>query len=103
MAFTHVSENTNPYYHKAAFATPAPYASPDFDYPEAETFPEINLALPEEALRYLRDFILGSAAYVEELEAAVCDTSDEYWEAREHAYRIITGLLIDLYQYEMEG
>lgn len=62
---------------------------------------DVELSLPEADLRFIRDFILGSAAYVEELENTVCDRSDEYWEAREHAYRIITGLLIELYKYEM--
>ena len=43
----------------------------------------VQLSLPEADLRFVRDFILGSATYVEELENAVCDRSDEYWEARE--------------------
>ena len=74
----------------------------DFE-PEFDSIGENNvqLSLPEADLRFVRDFILGSATYVEELENAVCDRSDEYWEAREHAYRIITSLLIDVYRYEM--
>jgi hypothetical protein len=54
-----------------------------------------------EDINYLREFILSTALYVEELENSICDRSDEFWEAREHAYRIITGLLIDLYRYDM--
>jgi len=57
----------------------------------------------EDDLRFLRDFILSSAMYVEELESLICDTSDDFWEAREHAYRIITALLIRHYEYELEG
>jgi|GEM_PF-3915332 hypothetical protein len=57
----------------------------------------------EEDLRFLRDFILSTALYVEQLEAFVCDSSDDFWEAREHAYRIITALLIRQYEYELEG
>ena len=54
-----------------------------------------------EDIRVLRDFVINSALYVEQLENEVCERSDEFWEAREHAYRIVTGLLIDLYQFEM--
>jgi hypothetical protein len=57
----------------------------------------------EDDLRFLRDFILSSAMYVEQLESMLCDTSDDFWEAREHAYRIITALLIRHYEYELDG
>ncbi len=57
----------------------------------------------EDDLRFLRDFILGTAMYVEQLESLVCDQSDDFWQAREHAYRIITALLIRHYKYELEG
>jgi hypothetical protein len=57
----------------------------------------------EDDLRFLRDFILSSAMYVEQLESLLCDTSDDFWEAREQAYRIITALLIRHYEYELEG
>ncbi len=60
-------------------------------------------SLTEDDLRFLRDFILSSAMYVEQLEAFLCDTSDDFWEAREQAYRIITALLIRHYEYELEG
>jgi hypothetical protein len=60
-------------------------------------------SLTEDDLRYLRDFILSSAMYVEQLEAFLCDSSDDFWEARELAYRIITALLIRHYEYELEG
>jgi hypothetical protein len=56
--------------------------------------PEIAMA----DLDYLRFFIIHSADYVEELESAVCDRSDEFWDSREHAYRIITGMLIDQWE-----
>jgi hypothetical protein len=67
-----------------------------------------NYGLPiepftEDDLRFLRDFILSSAMYVEQLEGLLCDTSDDFWEAREHAYRIITALLIRHYEYELDG
>jgi hypothetical protein len=57
---------------------------------ELTDIPEIAL----EDLDYLRFFIIHSADYVEELESAICERSDQFWEYREHAYRIITGLLI---------
>ena len=60
-------------------------------------------SLTEEDLRFLRDFILSSAMYVEQLESFLCDSSDDFWEAREQAYRIITALLIRHYEYELEG
>jgi len=56
----------------------------------------------EDDLRFLRDFILSTAMYVEQLESLLCDTSDDFWEAREQAYRIITALLIRHYEYELE-
>ncbi len=57
----------------------------------------------EDDLRFLRDFILGTAMYVEELESLASEQSDDFWEAREHAYRIITALLIRHYEYELEA
>lgn len=60
-------------------------------------------SLTEDDLRFLRDFILSSAMYVEQLESFLCDSSDDFWEAREQAYRIITALLIRHYEYELEG
>ena len=73
---------------------------------EEETVETASVGRPvlaEESLRFLRDFIIGSGAYVEELESETCDRSDEYWESRDEAYRIITGLLIDTYRYELAG
>ena len=70
----------------------------DDDLDGYEDFDEI---LPAEDIRFLREFIVSSALYVEQLEDEICERSDEFWESREHAYRIITGLLIDLYRYEM--
>jgi hypothetical protein len=60
-------------------------------------------SLTEDDLRFLRDFILSSAMYVEQLESFLCDSSDDFWKAREDAYRIITALLIRHYEYELEG
>ncbi len=57
----------------------------------------------EDDLRFLRDFILGTAMYVEQLEAIASEQSDEFWQAREHAYRIVTAVLIRHYEYELEG
>ncbi|MDP4198319.1 MAG: hypothetical protein Q8922_04625 [Bacteroidota bacterium] len=90
------------------------YDDPEFDYDISEfdyDDPELGdlfLDTPdpfrdESDLRFLRDFILSCALYVEELESALCDRSDNFWEAREHAYRIITSLLIDVFRYEMAG
>jgi hypothetical protein len=74
------------------------------DEPEfAEGFGLPISSLTEEDLRFLRDFILSSAMYVEQLESFLCDSSDDFWEAREQAYRIITALLIRHYEYELEG
>jgi hypothetical protein len=77
---------------------------PFVDDPEfAEGFGLPINTLTEDDLRFLRDFILSSAMYVEQLEAFLCDSSDDFWEAREQAYRIITALLIRHYEYELEG
>ncbi len=78
---------------------------PEFvDEPEfAEGYGLPINTLTEDDLRFLRDFILSSAMYVEQLEAFLCDSSDDFWEAREQAYRIITALLIRHYEYELEG
>jgi hypothetical protein len=59
-------------------------------------------SLTEDDLRFLRDFILSSAMYVEQLEAFLFGSSDDFWQAREQAYRIITALLIRHYEYELE-
>ncbi len=59
--------------------------------------------LSEDDLRFLRDFILGSAIYIEQLESFLSECSDDFWEDREHAYRIVTALLIRHYEYELEG
>ncbi len=79
----------------------------DFDDPEID-FDDLitehdELVRDESDLRFLRDFILSCALYVEELENALCDRSEEFWETREHAYRIITGLLVDVFRYELAG
>ncbi len=113
-ATNYATREFSPNFHRATFPMPQQtrYVPFDEDVPldsdtdfdtECGTIGETNvqLSLPEADLRFVRDFILGSAAYVEELENFACDRSDEYWEAREHAYRIITGLLIDVYRYDM--
>jgi len=89
------------YLHKSLFPVYHDEFEDDIDQPEMENFDDDDHFA--ENINYLREFILSSALYVESLENAVCDRSDEYWEAREHAYRIITAMLIDLYQYETEG
>ena len=53
-------------------------------------------------LRYLRDFILNCSLYVIDLESAIGEEHKEFWEAREHAYRIISSLLSDLYRFELD-
>jgi len=58
--------------------------------------------LTEEDLRFLRDFILGMGMYVDQLESLLSDTSEEFWQAREHAYRIVTNMLIKNFLYELE-
>jgi hypothetical protein len=78
--------------------------TPFVDEPEfAEGYGLPINTLTEDDLRFLRDFILSSAMYVEQLEAFLCDSSNDFWEAREQAYRIITALLIRHYEYELEG
>ncbi|HEY3876377.1 MAG TPA: hypothetical protein VGM92_12955 [Candidatus Kapabacteria bacterium] len=80
-------------------------ANPFIDLPEfADDFglPFDPIAITEEDLRFLRDFILSSATYVEQLESLVCESSDDFWEGREHAYRLITNILLGYYEYEME-
>ena len=103
--------------HYPSFETPntfepyqdGPFADDSFlfdPFVDEEEFAE-DYGLPIEPfsegdLRFLRDFILSSALYVEQLEGYICDSSDEFWQAREHAYKIITSLLIRQYEYEME-
>jgi hypothetical protein len=64
---------------------------------ELTDVPQVSM----EDLDYLRYFIIHSANYVEELESAVCERSDIFWDAREHAYRIVTGLLIDVWEAQL--
>ena len=88
---------------------PLDFSNYDFDdeeFADGYGLPEMS-ELPiesftEDDLRFLRDFILGTAMYVEQLEATLCEQSDEFWQAREHAYRIITAVLIRHYEYELE-
>jgi hypothetical protein len=89
-----------PGYHNKSFF---PATSDEDEDPLDEILNEEEIAgrLSVEDINYIRDFIVGSALYVEELETQISERSDDFWESREHAYRIITGLLIDLYQYEM--
>ena len=56
----------------------------------------------EEDLRFLRDFILSSAMYVEQLESLLMQTNDEFWVSREQAYRIVVGELIPCYEAELK-
>ena len=84
------------------------------DYSRSRSFePEIDeLELEPDELRYLdesqadsrlsdlhflREYILNTAAYIESLESELGDTSEEFWQEREQAYRIVTDLLIDIY------
>ena len=97
----HDSSN-EPFAPSSGFSNEFDYDDPEIDF--GDPFPESpELLLDESELRFLRDFILSCALYVEELECALSDRSDEFWEAREHAYRIITSLLIDVFRYEMAG
>ncbi|HWF43757.1 MAG TPA: hypothetical protein VG537_03855 [Candidatus Kapabacteria bacterium] len=90
----------NPCYQNKGFFPAIPEEDED---PLDEILDEEEIAglLSVEDINYIRDFIVGSALYVEELENQISERSDDFWESREHAYRIITGLLIDLYQFEM--
>lgn len=54
----------------------------------------------EVGLRALRDFILNCSDYVAQLERRLGDERLEFWEAREHAYHIVSQLLIELYEQE---
>ena len=45
-------------------------------------------------LEFLANFISGTAFYVESLEEYLGETLGDFWQAREHAYHIITGLLL---------
>lgn len=105
---------TSPSTHSVDDADPAYTLDPFLDplcLTDDEAFADgygLSPAMPiapftEDDLRFLRDFILGTAMYVEQLESVVCDQSDDFWQAREHAYRIITALLIRHYEYELEG
>lgn len=93
----------------SGFSNEFDYDDPEIDYDDPEVdFDDLfsdsdELIRDESELRFLRDFILSCALYVEELECALCDRSEEFWEAREHAYRIITGLLVDVFRYELAG
>ncbi|GEM_PF-3961785 len=78
------------------------YGNPHFDDVD-DSYDDESSASPGPLcgadLRFLRDFILGSAFYVEQLEMYLCDSSDDFWQAREHAYRIITAALIHEYEF----
>lgn len=54
---------------------------------------ETNLATLD-GLDFVRYFIISSTLYVEELEGALKERNDEFWDAREKAYRIVTNMLI---------
>ena len=97
-------------YQNGFYACPetSDYDDPEYDDPgieRLELYGDEQKSWPviESDLRFLRDFILHCALYIEELEADAEDTSPDFWEAREHAYRIITSLLVDVYRYERDG
>jgi hypothetical protein len=85
---------------------PSSGLSNEFDYDDPEFCdvygPMDELWYDEASLRFLRDFILNCSLYVSELEETVRRESSDFWEAREHAYQIVSELLIDLYQQEQE-
>ena len=69
--------------------------------PDAGTVQEEGMSRTEPALAitpleadFLADFIANSAFYVEQLEDLVGEEMIDFWQCREHAYRIITQLLI---------
>jgi hypothetical protein len=45
-------------------------------------------------LEFLANYISGTGFYVESLEEYLGETLGDFWQAREHAYHIITGLLL---------
>ncbi len=45
-------------------------------------------------LEFLANFISGTGFYVESLEEYLGESLGDFWQAREHAYHIITGLLL---------
>ena len=73
----------------------------EFDYDDPDL---MDLYEPEEPwadvddIRFVRDFILNSSLYISDLEAALGEARHEFWEAREHAYRIVSQILSDLYE-----
>jgi hypothetical protein len=67
----------------------------DYITPEEFELTEIPRSYDESDLRFLRNFILNAGEYVEELESIAGDTSDDFWQAREHAYKIVTAILMD--------
>jgi len=71
-------------------------------FPQEEEFDltAIPLSYDERDLRFLRDFILNMGDYVEELESIAGDTSDDFWQAREHAYRIAATMLEDYFTFQ---
>ena len=50
--------------------------------------------LEREELEFLARFIQGSAFYAESLEEYLGEPLEDFWEAREHAYHIVTTYLI---------
>jgi hypothetical protein len=76
----------------------------DYDDPDCwDLYHDVEGPVVDEVgLRALRDFILNCSLYVSDLETALGQEQQEFWEAREHAYNIISTLLIDLYQYDFE-
>jgi hypothetical protein len=78
----------------------------DFDDPDLmdiELFAQQKPWANSDDIKAVRDFILNCSLYITDLETAIGEARQEFWEAREHAYRIISALLIDLNQYDCEG
>jgi hypothetical protein len=81
----------------SGFGNEFDYDDPEIDFLDDE---ETKTELPDvtDDLRYLRDFILQCALYINELEMHAGYEDPAFWEAREHAYQIVTSLLVDVYR-----
>ena len=77
----------------------------DYDDPDMmDLFADEEPWANTEDIIFVRDFILNSSLYIFDLEAALgsayASEQHEFWEAREHAYQIVSKLLVDLLHCE---
>jgi hypothetical protein len=84
---------------------PSRYGMPCLDQEDLVDYDDAlqsDVLVCETDISFLRNFILEVALYVEQLELLCNEYSEDFWQAREHAYHIVTTLLREYFEYEME-